>query len=165
MKTILFSTILVLSNVVLAKNFIYHWPTVGGLPINNACATATHFQSVKPIEYCTETGVVSRVACSKNGEAEYCRPLGLHQKPGAGESVQETTKCIKFESQHIKVGRVSKVKQCTDWVTDELSMRCLKYETVTTTMGRVFKVERHRETTDANVQFDGYLDYTIPDCQ
>lgn len=165
MKNILVLIVSVLVSQVTLASKTYLWPAVGSLLINNACATETHFNSVSDVKSCAETAVNTRTACTPNGQADFCRPLGLKEKAAKSEIVTETFKCVKYDAKKISVPRTTKAKHCVKWVTDDvLGPQCLEYETVTSILGKVFKVEVYSDGPDAEQRFEGYLNYTIPDC-
>lgn len=137
---------------------VYQWPVVQGLPVNQACATATTFKSTRPVPVCLETKVVSRLACRKSGEADSCRPLGLTERASDSEEVQETLGCIKSEARHLEVSRVTTARRCLD------KPECLRFETVTQVMSPHFRVEKYKQENGEIIDFIGTEDYRIPDC-
>lgn len=165
--TLLMFSFLIASTASAYGKVRYNWPSVGSLAVNNACATETHFKSLRKLESCVETVAVSRQACQIRGEGEVCRPLTSNEIPTAQEDLREIRKCIKTESHDVFVPRTSQVKQCVSWTAVDSAgdRQCLKYETVTKVIGKSFKVEMFSLEVDSEERFEGYLDFTIPDCK
>jgi len=149
----------------LAEDLTYDWPSVNGLKINTACATAKTFRSLKPTSYCVETKVQS-YAC-KQGEVEACRPLQSGQLPAPGERLKENVSCIAYGQRNFEVPRVVKTERCVESapISEASYGECLRWGQVETFMGVDFLVSTYREQAEAGPVFAGHKKYTIPACQ
>lgn len=163
------ATLIVLAFAGIAQAYgeiTYDWPSVNGLAINNACATATTFKSLTPVTYCTETKV-DRYSC-RMGEIETCRPLKAGQPPYAGEYLKEDVRCVAYGTRHIEVSRTTKTTTCTKWapINEMDHGQCLEWGTVETLVGVDFSVATYRtESAETGPQFIGYTTHTVPNCK
>ncbi len=166
MKLLTSLLLTVMAQVALAAEVTYQWPAVNGLPINNACATEKTFKSVKPITYCSETGVVARYACVY-GEAEYCRKLKAGEQPAGNETLREEYGCISQVTQHVEVSRIVKTTECTKWKNNGEAWdgQCTEWSTKESFVGLTFSVQRYKDYGgEVGQVFDGTENYTVAMC-
>lgn len=144
-------------------DFIYKWPKVNGLPINQACATPTTFRSIEPVDTCTGR-TYTREACSL-GEIEFCRPLARNQQPGAGEYLKTDVQCNARSVAYMEVSRYSTTRTCVEYDTSETDAgRCLRHRSVRSIAPVTYDVQRLQFHNEMGFVDAGTFRYTVPTC-
>ncbi len=163
----LFAALLITAVAAVANASItWDYPVINGLPINNACYTATTFKSLTPITYCTETAVTARYACRMHGEVgEMCRKLRAGEQPHSNEYLREETKCVAYASEDVEVSRTVTSQKCVRWTpSNEVDEgQCLEWATVTSFAGTRYKVTGYEDHGEATLTHTKRFD--IPACR
>lgn len=154
------------SNVLAATEVRYEWPSVNGLPVNNACATDETFRSLAPVRVCTETAVVARHACH-TGHAESCRPLMEGEAARADEAVREDVRCVAREPRSIEVSREIVTVHCDQAQSTggASSGPCAHLVERKTKVDRSFEVRKYElRQGDASDAYLGTERFIVPEC-
>ncbi len=139
------------------------WPSINGLPINNACATANTLRSIQPVKTCVATASV-RYAYSNQGEAGSVRRLLKDgENARTGEYVETETQCAAYAARPLEVSRNVTVTECAYYTpAGEGAQPCQRFVSKTVKTGLTFNVET--TTYHGEVSQQTYRNYTIPLC-
>ena len=166
MKALLASAVVTLvASFALAHGEVqWNFPSVNGLSVGNACATATTFRSLAPVQYCSATQTV-RVAYSSQGEIGLVkRTLKAGEVARRGEFVENETVCSAYGMHNVEVSRVVSTSECAYYMpAGEASQPCTKFITKTSTVGTTFSVEKIVRYGQADQQT--FVNFTVPNCK
>lgn len=166
MKAILASAVVSLvASLALAHGEVQdNYPSVNGLMVNNACATATTFRSLAPVSYCSAT-VTVRYGISSQGELGMVkRLLKAGEAPRRTEMLQEEQQCSAYSTKAVEVSRNMTQTECAYYIpAGEASEPCTKFISKTVTAGTTFSVERITRYGEADQQT--FWNYNVPACK
>ena len=142
-----------------------NWPSVNGLAVNNACATAESFRSLHGVQVCTATNIV-RYAVYSQGEAGLAKRLLKNgELPRRGEYLETETVCAAYGIQALEVSRFMTVTECAQQASSgsEYSAPCTQFVSKIVKVGLSFNVEKFVDYGEASQQ--SFFKYTVPACQ
>ena len=165
MKALLASAVVTLVSVfAMAQGEVQiNWPSVNGLSVNNACATADTFRSLAKVTTCTATKDV-RYAVSNQGEVGMVkRELAAGEALSSGEYLQVEKTCAAYGSRSLVVSRNTSTRECAYYTpAGQASEPCSKFITKTAKVGTTFSVEKIVRYGEADQQT--FFNYTVPAC-
>ncbi len=141
-----------------------NWPSVNGLAINNACATADTLRSLNGVRVCTATKVI-RYGVSSQGERGLVkRQLAEGEQPRRTEYLESESVCSAYAIQGREVSRMIAVTECAHYApAGEHVEPCSEFISKTVKAGLTYSVEKIVDYGEASQQT--FFNYTIPACQ
>ncbi len=164
MKLITASIVTLFATLAMAHGEVQiNWPSVNGLAVNNACATADTFRSLQGVKTCTDTKTV-RYAVSSQGEIGMVkRLLKDGEQPRRNEWLQTEEVCSAYGYQGMEVSRNMTVSECAHYAPPgEHTEPCREFVSRTVKAPLTYSVEKIVHYGEADQQT--FFKFTVPAC-
>lgn len=149
-KVFSFVAVLLLSSVGFAGvNVVYsdYDLVLGQIKLDNACLTATHVKSIKPVEVCTQLAPIT------------------HEGHGEDTTVTNWV-CTNKTTTQLSVSRAFQRTVCTNYVYDSETMVCNQTATVNDFVPAVIKISSAKNVFSSTTNWPGVVSYlTLPACK
>lgn len=116
---------------------------LNGIPLNNACLTKDHVQTIKGLTVCEEK-----------------KEVVLND----GINTSTDFICVKWSTQNLSYSRKYISEECTQFVIGEGDMSCKKYEKKTKLLPQTILVRTWTENADYNNYPGSVSKFTFPAC-